>query len=249
MLKDAYEKFANDYDEFGSIEDYLGSEKTFFKELFAENNVQTILDCACGTGQHLLMLAELGLSVCGSDYSAAMLKAAAVNLEKHGKKIPIYQCDFRQLQEAYTEKFDAVVCLTTSLPHMHTDEDLLRSLRSMKDRLNTKGLLVLTQGTTHYTLSMPPIEVVVNRNDFSRIFVKENDSQFQTVHVLDLFHSQERNEQNQYDIKYKIILDDDYRRLLEEAGFHNIQIYGDYDKSPYDKQSRRLIVVAQTAVN
>ncbi len=79
--------------------------------------------------------------------------------------------------------------------------------------------------------------------------MKENDSQFQTVHVLDLFHSQERNEQNQYDIKYKIILDDDYRRLLEEAGFHNIQIYGDYDKSPYDKQSRRLIVVAQTAVN
>ena len=57
MLKDVYEKFANDYDEFGSIEDYLGSEKTFFKVLFAENNVQTVLDCACGKGQHLLILA------------------------------------------------------------------------------------------------------------------------------------------------------------------------------------------------
>ena len=81
-------------------------------------------DCACGTGQHLLMLAELGLSVCGSDYSAANVKLRC-KFGKHGNKIPLHQCDFRQLQEAYTEKFDAVVCLTTSLPHMHTDEDLL----------------------------------------------------------------------------------------------------------------------------
>ena len=60
-MKDIYEKFAYDYDEFGNIEDYLGSEKTFFKQLFLENHVQTVLDCACGTGQHLYMLSEMGL--------------------------------------------------------------------------------------------------------------------------------------------------------------------------------------------
>ena len=43
-MKDIYEKFAYDYDEFGNIEDYLGSEKTFFKQLFWENDVQTVLD-------------------------------------------------------------------------------------------------------------------------------------------------------------------------------------------------------------
>lgn len=30
-----------------------------------------------------------------------------------------------------------------------------------------------------------------------------------------------------------------------EVGFNNIQIYGDYDLSPYSKASKRLIVVAE----
>ncbi|MDU7706502.1 MAG: class I SAM-dependent methyltransferase [Clostridium sp.] len=240
-----YEKFAYDYDEFGDIENYLGSERQFFKEILNENQVQSVLDCACGTGQHLYMLAELGYRVSGSDFSASMLKVASKNLERHGIQIPLSRCDFRELQEAFTEKFDAVICLTTALPHLHTDEDLLTALISMKDRLNKNGLLILTQGTTHFTLTLPSIEVVVNRDNFSRIFVKEHDDQFQTIHVIDLYHSQNRLENNQYDIVYRIILDDEYRGLLTKAGFNNINIYGDYDRSPYDKESKRLIVVAQ----
>lgn len=244
-MKDIYQEFAYDYDEFGSIADYLGSEKMFFEQLFAEKNVHSVLDCACGTGQHLYMLSELGFRVSGSDFSHAMLNVASENLESKGIKVPLRQCDFRYLQQAFTEKFDAIVCLTTSLPHLHTNKDLVTALVSMKDRLTTNGLLVLTQGTTPFTLSLPSIEVVVNRADFSRIFVKEHDNQFQTIHVLDLYHSSNRLENNQYDIVYKIILDEDYRQLLTEAGFGNIQIYGDYDRRPYNEESRRLIVVAE----
>ena len=49
-----------------------------------------------------------------------------------------------------------------------------------------------------------------------------------------------RNESNQYDIIYKIILDDDYRALLLKSGFKNIQIYGDYDTSDYNEKRRWL---------
>lgn len=246
-MADPYEKFAYDYDEFGSIEDYLGDEKTFLHKIFSEHGVKTVLDCACGTGQHLYMLAQSGYDVWGSDYSQSMLDVAKRNLEGRNRNIPLYQCDFRFLEQQFARSFDGIICLTTALPHLHTDEDLLLALRSMKNRLNRQGLLVLTQGTTHFTLSLPSIEVVVNRQDFSRIFIKEHDDQFQTIHILDLFHSAERSESNQYDIVYRILLDEDYRRLLSEAGFVNIQIYGGYDMSPYSENSRHLIVVAETA--
>lgn len=245
-MKDIYEKLAYDYDEFGAIENYLGDEKTFFKALSGRHNIKTVLDCACGTGQHLYMLSEMGLDVSGSDYSASMLDVARKNLQKHGKTIPLYQCDFRYLEQKHTGAFDAVICLSTALPHLHADEDLILALKSMKDRLNKNGILVLTQGTTHYTLSLPSIEVVVNREDFSRIFIKENNDNFQTIHVLDLFHSTTRTESNQYDIVYRILLDEDYKSLLTEAGFKDVQIYGDYDMSKYAKESPRLIVVAHT---
>ncbi len=243
-MKDVYEKFAYDYDEFGAIEDYLGEEAEFFARLFEERGVRTVLDCACGTGQHLYMLSAMGFGVCGSDYSASMLDVARENLKMRVKDIPLRQCDFRYLEREFTETFDAVVCLTTALPHMHTDEDLLLALRSMKSRLNEGGVLVLTQGTTHYTLALPPIEVVINRPDFSRVFVKEQDGRFQTIRVLDLFHSQSRTESAQYDIVYRILLDGDYRRLLSEAGFKDVQIYGGYDRESYDEKSARMIVVA-----
>lgn len=244
-MKDIYDHFAFDYDEFGPIEKYLGAEKDFFDHLFAGNNVKTVLDCACGTGQHLYMLSGLGYEVYGSDYSASMLQVAKKNLSKCKINIPLHQCDFRYLEQAFDTCFDAIVCLTTALPHLHTDEDLLTALRSMRGRLNKHGLLVLTQGTTHFTLSLPAIEVLVNREDFSRIFVKEHDEQFQTIHVLDLFHNPQRLENNQYDIVYRILLDEDYRKLLLEAGFTNIQIYGNYAFAPYDMDSKRLIVVAE----
>jgi glycine/sarcosine N-methyltransferase len=191
------------------------------------------------------MLAQSGYNVWGSDYSKSMLEVAHKNLQDRGCTIPLYQCDFRYLEQAFDITFDAIICLTNSLPHLHTDEDLLTALRSMKNRLNKNGLLVLTQGTTHFTLTLPSIEVVVNRPDFSRIFVKEHDGRFQTIHVLDLFHSADRVESNQYDIVYRILLDEDYKRLLPQAGFTNIRIYGDYKMNNYDEKSWRLIVVAE----
>jgi len=247
-MNDLYEKFAYDYDEFGPIDEYLGDEKTFLNKIFTEHGVKNVLDCACGTGQHLYMLAQSGYNVWGSDYSQSMLAVAQRNLQKSDYDIPLRQCDFRFLEQQFDMTFDAIVCLTTSLPHLHTDEDLLTALSSMKNRLNKNGLLVLTQGTTHFTLSLPSIEVVVNRPDFSRVFVKEHNKQFQTIHVLDLFHSADRLESNQYDIVYRIILDEDYKRLLSQAGFTKIHCYGDYDMNEYNKEnSWRLIVVAEAS--
>ncbi len=246
-MKDLYEKFAYDYDEFGAIEEYLGDEKTFFEVLFKEQKVTSVLDCACGTGQHLFMFSQMGLEVQGSDYSKSMLDIASKNLTKNSIDIPLFQCDFRYLEQKINDKFDAIVCLSTSLPHLHTDKDLVTALVSMRNRLKPNGILVITQGTTDYTLTLPSIEVVVNQKDFSRVFVKEYGDEFLDIHVLDLFHSENRMESNQYDIQYRILLQEDYRRLLTEAGFKDIKIYGDYDMNEYHKKSWRLIVVAQVS--
>lgn len=244
-MNDIYKTFAFDYDEFGPIENYLGNERDFLDKLFKQHKVNTILDCACGTGQHLYMLSQLGYQLWGSDYSPSMLKVAKRNLQECGKNIPLCQCDFRYLKSKFDITFDAIICLTTALPHLHTDEDLLLAIRSMKSRLNGSGLLIFTSGTTHHTLTLPSIEVIINREDFSRVFIKEHDNHFQTIHVLDIFHSPQRTEHNQYDIVYRILLDDDYRLLLTKAGFTDIDIYGDYDMSSYSKSSERLIVVAK----
>lgn len=250
-MRDLYERFAADYDRFGTPEQYIGREAGFFERLFEFYGTESVLDCSCGTGRHLFLFHQLGLDVAGSDLSPAMLERAERYLRSKDMRPALAQCDFRYLERCFDRRFDAVVCLSTSLPHLHTDDDLLRALRSMRDRLKSGGILVLTQGTTHKNLhDLPPIEVVVNDRDFSRIFVKElqteNDMDFLDIHILDLHHDYGSCTHNQYDMRYRLLLDDDYRRLLGEAGFSSVSVVGDYDMTPYNPDtSARMLVVAE----
>lgn len=247
-MDDLYESFAEDYDLFGSPEEYVGKEYDFFTRLFELYNIESVLDCSCGTGRHLFAFHQMGMQVAGSDFSASMLDVARRYLERKDLRVPLKQCDFRYLERSFDERFDAVVCLSTSLPHLHSDEDLIKALRSMHMRLKMGGILVLTQGTTERNLrEVPPIEVIVNNQEFSRIFVKEVvENRFLDIHILDLFHSFLRNEHKQHDMRYRLLFADEYRNLLERAGFSKTTVVGDYDMTPYSSEtSERLIVIAE----
>ena len=56
IYADEYEAWAGDYDLFGEINDINLAERDFLVETFFQNQTKSILDCACGTGQHLIML-------------------------------------------------------------------------------------------------------------------------------------------------------------------------------------------------
>jgi glycine/sarcosine N-methyltransferase len=78
---------------------------------FAANRVRRVLDCACGTGRHLLLLSDLGCEFHASDVSPALLEQAGKNLAGAGVKIPLRQADFRCLPENFNDRFYAVICL------------------------------------------------------------------------------------------------------------------------------------------
>jgi ubiquinone/menaquinone biosynthesis C-methylase UbiE len=131
-----YRKLAKDYD-FLHPKEEIFKQKAFFQKLIKECSVKTCLDCACGTGWHLLMLNGLGLKCFGSDLSPEMLALAKKNLR--GKKIRLKRQDFRKLANSWKENFDMVICMSTSFPHMLTDKDAVAALNSMYKRLNDEG--------------------------------------------------------------------------------------------------------------
>jgi cobalamin biosynthesis Co2+ chelatase CbiK len=156
------------------------------------------------------------------------------------------ECDYRHL-DRWDKKFDAVVCLTQALNHMLTHEDLLAALKSMYERLNDNGLIILTQGTTHRTLLDEfRFSPVVNNSEFTRILARDIEGEFQTIHILDVFHDKDRNEMKKHSVRIRIILDGEFRSLLKEAGFSRADIYGSYERAPYDRDnSWKLIAVGR----
>lgn len=249
MRPDTYGDFASRYDlffeEFGR---HRPTEIEFFRRLLAENAVSSVLDCACGTGHDLVMLDSLGVEVTGSDISAAMLEQARKNLAKLGLKIPLARVDYRELPGRFNERFDAVLCLSTSLLEAGDGEQIMRALRSMNGVLRDKGILVLSQGTTDRQWAAKPRFIpVVNRQDFSRIMVIDYLGRGARYNVLDLFHGAGVNKLVVWSREYPVmLLKDDYEGLLKAAGFHELRFYGDYEFGTYDKiRSEVLLITAR----
>lgn len=244
---DEYQSFAKNYDLGREITDINVKERQFYAQLFAQRDVRTVLDCACGTGRHCYLFSKMGFDVQGSDISASMLARARINFKKVGIHVELTQCDFRELEKHYSRKFDAVVCLTTSLPHLHKDSDLVTALISMKAVLGDSGIVVVDQGTTHSSLKPERrFELVIDTKDFSRVFVKEIKDNLQTIHILDIFHGMSETRLEQHKVTYRILLDADYERLFTQAGYRKIEVVGDWDRSPYKPEtSKRLIVIGK----
>ena len=98
---------------------------------------RTVLDVACGTGEHARLLAGAGFDVDGLDLDPAFIRIAS---GKHpaGRFIEADMTDF-QLQRRY----DAVLCLFSSIGYVRTLERLGQAFRCFRDHLAAAGVIVV----------------------------------------------------------------------------------------------------------
>lgn len=219
--------------------------REFFRRIFARHHVTKVLDCACGTGRDLLMFQAMGLQVFGSDLSDAMLVQARQNIGETG--ILLQKVDYRELPENYHEVFDAVVCLTNSINELLEDAETFRTLCSVRSVLRAGGILVFDQGQTDASLQNPPrFAPIINNRDFTRFFVIDYAGDIQTVHIFDFIHTEERVDFQHASVRIRIRLLESWRQILQRAGFTEVEFFGQWEATPYDKgSSRRLICVAK----
>ncbi|MGW3818390.1 class I SAM-dependent methyltransferase [Streptomyces sp. NPDC005046] len=79
-----------------------------------------VLDVGCGTGEHALMCADLGLEVIGVDLATTALRAAEDKARRRGAAVRFLHHDARRLT-ALGERFDTV--LDSGLFHMLDPDD------------------------------------------------------------------------------------------------------------------------------
>lgn len=248
MTEDIYQGIAERYDLTATFGEHDPIALSFFRQLFETKQVESVLDCACGTGRHLALFHSLGCEVVGSDISDSMLDQARKNLTGHGVHLPLHKVDYRDLRRHLNREFDAVMCLSSSIFHMHTEDQVLSAFESMRQVLRPGGILVLTQGTTDKQWRKKPRFVLaVNERDVSRLFVIDYIGEGAPYHLLDIYHTEEDRELKVWSVEYpRVYLRDDQERMLKAAGFETLDCYGSWHVDPYDANaSDRLVIVAQ----
>lgn len=97
----------------------------------------TLLDVACGTGEHLVHLRGLFETVAGLEFSEQMAAIARAKLPG----VQIHQGDMRAF--ALGTSFDAVTCLFSSIGYVQGLLELRAAVRCLTAHLNPGGVLIL----------------------------------------------------------------------------------------------------------
>ena len=122
----------------------------------------TLLDVACGTGEHLRFLAD-HFDVAGLDRSPEMLAVARAKLPS----IEYHEADMTDF--ALARPFDVVTCLFGSVGYLASEAELSRAVARMGGHLAPGGLLVLEPAVTPDRLQPPRRTVVEIVDDDRRI--------------------------------------------------------------------------------
>lgn len=115
----------------------LGRPQPAFRALADDGALQgRVLDAGCGTGEHVLMAAGLGLDATGVDIAPAALRAAERKARDRGSTARFLRCDARRLDEL-DESFDTV--LDSGLFHIFDDEARAAYVASVRSVLRPGG--------------------------------------------------------------------------------------------------------------
>ena len=104
-------------------------------------NARRILELACGTGTHSLLLEKYGYDIIASDYSPDMLSRAKEKARLANSRIDFRQQDMRLL-DIPERSFDAIICLFDSIGYVASNEDITQVLDHVWSYLASDGIFI-----------------------------------------------------------------------------------------------------------
>lgn len=251
----------SEFDEIAAFYDVMYSDRredvTMYVD-FATIIGGPILECGCGTGRVLFPVAEKGIEIWGIDSSEKMLDIARSKLYK----LPV---DLRKnvrlrLQNMLDFEIDKTfkLCIIPFRAFMHllTPEDQNKALRRIHRSLESDGHLVID-------IFAPSHEMLAKEKTTIRTEEKVNSVTGQRFNLTDkvsydhtdqLIHVERHYEHLKggevlchkvmpftlrYTFRYEM------QALLEKNSYRIKNVFGQFDKRPYDYKSGEMIFVAQ----
>ncbi|MEY4515345.1 MAG: hypothetical protein RLZZ450_7467 [Pseudomonadota bacterium] len=203
----------------------------------------TLLDVACGLGQHVVELTARGYASVGVDLSLAMLSRASEEAQSRGMRINFLHADMRDL--SFESNFDAVTCLGTSLGYFDDDTNrkvMERLLRSLKPG----GVLLLDVVNRDHVIRSQP-NLIWFEGD-GCVCMEESEFNFFTsrLHVKrTVILDNGRQVENEYSLRLYSL--HELGQLLNASGFRVSEVSG-RDALPgvfFGQESPNLMIVAE----
>lgn len=208
-------------------------EKNYFEPV-STKTIST-LDLCCGTGRHLKKLSEKGYSVDGVDMNPEAVDEAKKNATL-GK---VYLSDIQFFKPDH--RYDLVYSMESSLGYL-SDSQTIELLRNVKENIiKETGVFVLHLINREYAIKNFTQRIWFGNATKGylledRIFdALEGILKINQVRIVDGLDKK-------YSINLRLYSLKELSYLLNEAGLHIKNVYGDYDNSKYGFDSPYMII-------
>lgn len=244
---EAYTSFAKVYDEFMDNIPYEEWYEYILKLIKEYNNAPKlkITDLGCGTGTITMMLYADGYQMTGVDISEDMLSIATEKMHNAGIKNIMYTCQ-NMCEFELPNKQDILISVCDSMNYILWEEDMINTLKSAYNALDTDGIFIFDLKTKHYFRDVLGDNTFAeNREDSA--FIWENyyyDDEEINEYDLYLFIRQdeyfERFEENHSQRAYELC---DLNDMIEECGFEICHCYEAFTKKEASEDNERVYYI------
>lgn len=205
--------------------------KQHWETALGGKRVRTALDVSIGTGSLTLPLADLGVSLYGSDLSESMLARCRKKADERGIAIDLRQSDFRELTAHFDRRFDCVMSTGNSLAYV-TNDEITGVLEQMDALVESGGCLyfdlrnwdrIVGQKKRFYCYN-PTFLPNGDRVNLVQVWDHHDDGSI-TFNLLYTFErdnrifQKEHFEEHYHPISQKLLLD-----KLAQLGYENVRV-------------------------
>jgi SAM-dependent methyltransferase len=201
-----------------------------------------ILDAGCGPGRISVELASRGARVTGVDLIRPFLNAAHDSAEDEGVTLDLEQADLRTFTRP--EAFDAAVSLYTSFGYCDTIEEDLQILKNIAVSVKKGGWFVLEMTGREIAVRDFTEGEWFERGGFTVL------TEFSVVGAWEGLRSRwmlidAEGRKLDHSFVQRLYSAVELKRLMLASGFLSVEIYGDFDFSPYNEKARTMVLVAR----
>ena len=202
----------------------------------------SVLDAGCGPGRISVELAAKGLDVTGVDIIQSELDAAKDSADAEGVKLDLINCDLRSFKSQ--KKFDCAINLYTSFGYCDTIEEDFQILKNIADSLRDNGFFIL-ECTSRETA----ILYFTDGEWFERSGLTVL-TQFSVEGAWEGLRSKwtiinRDGPRIEHEFVQRLYSAIELKRMMIRAGFNSVEIYGNYDFSPYNEHAKTMVIVAK----
>jgi len=242
-----YEELAENYDDMTRFDERVQQETAVLKGWVDRYQFRTVVDVACGTGIHAIILAKLGIRTVGADISEAMLEKAKSHTEEFGVQVSWIQSAMEQVRQEVKGEYGAVFCLGNSIPHLLTPEALDAAVGSFSQLLSPGGIVVIQLLNYHRILAEQNRVIGIHRQgatefirfyDFHPDMVQFNilSIHWQNGKATHTFNSTPLYPYQKHELE----------QALSTHRFSEFEHYGDMRFHPFEEQtSPNLVIVGK----